>query len=161
MPEDWSFIKIGTKGVLDDSAFEIVGRIRLQLRNAYKNFWCAEYGSGKVLWIVESFNSFSAFTSGWLSYTGDVRKLRAGKKIPVSTSVTGEYVEKCEAVSVEGELGKWHHFHPKFFFVQGSTKDNTAILFLRPNEDCAYMTGKKVQAKSLQLQNLIVWNEWK
>ena len=64
VPEDWSFLQIGTTGNYDNAPFTITGRIRLQLRNDYKNFWSAEYNNGKCLWIVESFASFSV--QNWL-----------------------------------------------------------------------------------------------
>ena len=86
-PEDWSFIKLGSGGEVEGKPFKIVGRVRLQLRNDYKNFWCAEYERGKCLWLVESFASFALFTSSWAKYTKKVEKLRAAAWIPINEKV--------------------------------------------------------------------------
>ncbi len=63
MPDDWSYIQIGTTGEYKSRPFQIVGRIRLQLRSEYKNFWCAADHKGDSLWIAESFGSISIFAS--------------------------------------------------------------------------------------------------
>src|SRR6187402_1195844 len=50
IPDDWTFVQIGTQGEFNKHKFRIVGRIRMQLRNEYKNFWSAEYSNGKCFW---------------------------------------------------------------------------------------------------------------
>lgn len=122
VPEDWSFIQIGTTATHDSTPFTVVGRVRLQLRNDYKNFWCGAQADGECIWIAESFASFSIFRFPWTEYTGDEASLKAGGLLKFSHDKTlklrGEYVEKCEAISAEGEIGDWRLFDPGFFFVQ-------------------------------------------
>ena len=163
MPEDWSFLKVGSVCDLPQQPFTIVGRCRLQLRNEYKNFWCAEYAGGKALYVVESFGSFSIFLSPWLDYTKEASKLRAGTPIEISSDVTltGEYVEKCEGLSFEGELGPWPFIKPGFFVVQASTGSNTAIFFINPKKNIDYLSGEKITSDRLNFKNIIEWNEWK
>lgn len=162
-PPDWSFIKVGTTGELQGQPFKMVGRIRLQLRNDYKNFWCAEYDRGKCLWIAESFASLSLFTNNWAKYGKSVQKLRAGSWIPANEKVKlrGEYVEKCEGISMEGEVGPWMLFEPGFFIVQASHKEGlTAIYLIKEKENVHWLLGKKITPDALKLSNLIKWDEW-
>ena len=163
-PVDWSFVKIGTTGDHEGKSFKIVGRVRLQLRNEYKNFWCAEYERGKCLWIVESFGSFALFVNPWAKYNKSVEKLRAAKWIPINDNVNlrGEYVEKCEAISFEGEVGPWTFFESAFFMVQASNKDGTtAIFFIEDKKNVQWLLGAKKTPVALKLGNIIQWDEWK
>jgi hypothetical protein len=164
IPDDWSFVRLRTTGEYQNEKFIVCGRIRLQLRNDYKNFWCAEYKNGKSLWIVESHASFSVFSGAWMSYEKDPIKLRANLSIPVNSMLTvkGEYVEKCEEMSFEGELSSWKHFDPGFFVVQGSHSNGpTAIFTILNKHTVDYLLGEKVKIESLNLQNIHEWNEWK
>jgi hypothetical protein len=162
VPEDWSYIQIGTTGKYNDASFQIVGQIRLQLRNEYKNFWSAEYGSGNCLWLEESFSSFIVFTSSLIDYPYEPEKLRANSPIPISSEIKlkGEFVEKCEVISFKGELGKWYAFDPKFFLIQASRGNQTASFFLESASNVKFMVGEKCTYEQLDLQNIIVWNEW-
>jgi hypothetical protein len=162
MPDDWSFVQIGTTGVYKDKPFTIIGRIRLQLRNDYKNCWSAVYGNGQCLWIIESFASFSVFDNPWVEYTGDHTKLRAGSKVSGlfdQVSLDGEYVEKCEGLSYAGEVGPWPFFTPGFFVVQASENTSTA-LFLIKGSEVVHNTGRKVLTEKLGLKQTITWHEW-
>lgn len=164
VPEDWSFLQIGATGEYQKASFKIIGRYRLQLRNDYKNFWCAEYEHGKCLWIVESFGSFSVFNSPWLDYLKDVSKLRAGHTIEISSDLKlkGEYVEKCEEISYQGQLGPWTLLTRGFFLIQASHNNGkTALFFIDANRKATYILGEKIPVEKLNLKNTIQWNEWK
>ena len=162
-PPDWSFIKIGTTGEIQGQPFKIAGRVRLQLRNDYRNFWCAEYERGKCLWIAESFASFSLFTNTWTEYKKSVSKLRAGNWIPINENVKlrGEYVEKCEGISIEGEVARWMLFKPGFFVVQSSNKDGTtAIYLIKDKDNVLWILGDKKSPDAFKLSNIVKWDEW-
>jgi hypothetical protein len=164
MPPDWSIVQLQTTGEYQQTAFTIIGRIRLQLRNDYKNFWCATLKDGKSFWIVESFASFTVLNAPWNKFNQDVRNLRAGQSINFKKDLklVGEYVEKCEAISCEGEVGSWELFRPGFFFVQASDKSNhTAIFFIDGKENVNYLSGWKLNIEKLNFKNLVVWNDWK
>ena len=164
VPEDWSFVKVGSSGLFQKKTFTIIGRIRLQLRNEYKNFWCAEVENGKSQWIMESFGSFSVLNPPWHTYTKDASKLRAGQSIEVATGLKykGEYVERCEGISYEGEIGAWKLFTPGFFLIQASRNDrNTTIFTIEKKENVEYLTGSIVLMEELNLQNIVEWNDWK
>jgi len=162
-PDDWSFIQLGTTGKYQNESFKVIGRVRMQLRNDYKNFWSAEYKNGNQLWIVESFGSFTVFAGHWQNYNGDYKRLRAGAKIDVGASknLHGEYVEKCEAIQYAGEFGDWKSFHPKFFVVQAGLANACALFVIKSDDDIHFLFGEKVTVEQLQLSIILQWDEWK
>lgn len=162
MPDDLSFVQIGTTGVLDGAPFEVIGRIRLQLRNDYKNFWCAVRKEGSGFWMVESFGSFAVYNGAWQPYTDLASKLRSNQTIPLPDGpVTGEYVERCEGLALLGELLPWSIVEPGWFVVQGSKGARTAFFMTKPNVGgIHYLLGKKVPVENLKLANTLPWNEW-
>jgi hypothetical protein len=163
IPDDWTFVQIGTQGEYNKHKFRIVGRMRMQLRNEYKNFWSAEYSNGKCFWIVESFASFSIFSPTWEKYIEDRSNLRSGLKIKLEgdLKLLGEYVEKCEGVSYQGELGPWKLFYPGFFLIQASAGSKTSLFFINSSDPIEYISGEKTTPERLSLTNTITWNEWK
>jgi hypothetical protein len=164
VPRDWSYLQLQTTGEYQQQPFTIVGRLRLQLRNDYKNFWCAALPAGKSFWIMESFASFSVFPPNWSVYNKEVSDLKAGEiiRLKEDLKVTGEYVEKCEEVGYEGEIASWKYFEPAFFFIQASNKDNqTAVFTIAGKQAIQYLTGEKVDVEKLNLKNTLHWDEWK
>jgi hypothetical protein len=163
-PPDWSFIQLNTTGDHNQQPFTVIGRIRLQLRNEYKNFWCVALEDGASLWLMESFASFAIFPAVWHNYTNSVTDVRAGNTINVQKGLKlrGEYVEKCEGITYEGEIGSWKLFEPGFFVVQAANSQNEIALFtIMDKKDVDYLGGVKIQSESLSLKNIIVWDEWK
>ena len=163
-PPDWSFIQINTTGEYNQQPFSVIGRIRLQLRNEYKNFWCVGLQNGNSLWLMESFASFAIFPAVWHNYANSVSNVRAGQIIHArkGLKLTGEYVEKCEDITYEGEIGSWKLFEPGFFIVQAANKENEIALFtIRNKNDVDYLGGLKIQPETLSLKNIMVWDEWK
>ena len=161
VPADWSFVQLNTTGEYDGNTFTVVGRVRLQLRNDYKNFWCCVLRNGKSLWMMDSFASFAVFVPEWEEFKKG--NLHAGALIKINSrlSVIGEYVEKCEGISYEGEIGNWKLFYPGFFFVQGSRNDGETAVFTTTKGEVVLLRGKKVEVRKLNLKNIIAWNEWK
>jgi len=162
VPDDWSFLQVGTTGAYRGQPFTITGRIRLQLRNDYKNFWSAGHNRGKCLWIVESFASFSVFDESFAPYAGDRTKLRAGNKVNGlidNLALEGEYVEKCEGLGYQGEIGPWPFLDPGFFVIQASEKHHTALFFLK-GSDALSIRGEKIPAERLSLKKTLTWHEW-
>jgi len=165
VPADWSFIQIGTTGTYREKSFTITGRVRLQLRNEYKNFWSAVHDGNKSLWIMESFGSFCVLEPRWYSYTGDIKKLRATHTITVENgdTLTGDYVDKCEAISIEGQVGRWPELFPTgFFVVQGSRDTDRGFFTVHTKTKIVqYMLGKTVTPEDLKLGTIHEWNEWR
>jgi hypothetical protein len=163
MPDDLSFVQLGTTGVLDGTPFEIIGRMRLQLRNDYKNFWCAVHQNGSGFWIAESFGSFAIYNGAWQPYNDNPAKLRSNQIIPLTEGdITGEYVERCEALSFRGELLPWDAVEPGWFVVQAGSKDMRSAFFVTKAyvKRIEYLLGRKVPVENLKLANTLAWNEW-
>ena len=164
VPADWSFVQIGTTGQYNQKPFTVTGRVRLQLRNDYKNLWCAAHGD-KNLWIMESFGSFRVLGNDWKSYKGDIKKLRATYTITLADDkkLTGEYVEKCEGVSYEGQIGPWPSLYPAgFFVVQGSSGNTTAFFTIHTYMKVVdYLVGEVTTPEDLKLGSILQWNEWR
>jgi hypothetical protein len=163
IPDDWSFLQIGTTGVYKEYNFTVIGRLRLQLRNDYKNFWCTTCDGGKCLWIAESFGSFALFTASWTEVKNDLSQLHAGKKVILANNVTlrGEYVEKCEGISYTGEIGPWNLFYPGFFLIQASNGSGQTAFFTIKKNSRHVLSGQKVTLEELNLKNILTWDEWK
>jgi len=163
-PEDWSFIQIGTRGFYSQQHFEVTGRIRLQLRNEYKNYWSIAYNENSSAFLYESFGSLAILNGTIKDYQGDVRKLKAGHKIREGKNLvlTGEFVEKCESVSYEGEIDRWKDFEPGFFIVQAGTSNGYVATFRIVDSSRAYFyLGTKVSLENLKLEKIREWDEWK
>lgn len=164
VPEDWSYIKIGSELEYNNHKLVVVGRIRMQLRNDYKNFWCAALANGAHIWIMESFASFCILGSSWKEFKQSKDKLRAGELLTLEgdLKVRGEYVEKCEDATFEGELGLMKFAEASFFLIQSSNNENqTAVFFIKPSFDVEYLTGGKIDVEKLNLKNTVTWDEWK
>lgn len=164
VPDDWSFVKIGTQFQYNQHLLTIIGRIRYQLRNDYKNLWCASLPNRTHIWIMESFASFCILGSSPQPFSQDMEKLRAGELITLKggLNLRGEYVEKCEAVSYEGELAPLKFIQAGFFFMQFSNnKNETAVFFVMPGMKIEYLAGGKIDIDKLDLKNIITWDEWK
>lgn len=163
MPSDWSFIQLGTTFKYNERSYEVVGRVRLQLRNDYKNLWSAVHPDSQV-WLMESFASGAVLEDTWKVYGKPVSKLHAGSTFTVRAGIKlrGEYVEKCEGLSIEGEIGEWPLLQPGFFFIQGSNNDyQTAVFTVDAKQHIKSLQGMKADIDQLQLTNIVGWNEWK
>ena len=134
------------------------------MRNDYKNFWCAALPDSKSVWLMESFASFTVLTPSRYNFNQDIRHLRAGEfiKLKKDLKLKGEYVEKCEDIRYEGEIGNWKFIEPPFFFIQASNKDQqTAVFIIDAGNTIEYLLGEKIAIEKLTLKNIIVWDEWK
>jgi hypothetical protein len=113
---------------------------------------------------MESFASSAVLLETWHPTNKRPDQLHAGSIFTVSGGfeLTGEYVEKCEGLSMEGEIGEWPLLQPGFFFMQGSNNDyHTAIFAVDANHHINSLQGMKVDIDQLKLTNIVTWNEWK
>jgi hypothetical protein len=163
MPPDWSFLQIGSIVKVYEKTFTLLGRIRLQLRNDYKNFW---YGVGQDLthtWLMESFASIGVMDTTWVDYYGKANTLHAGGQIKPTKDfvVKGEFVEKCEIIHFQGEFTRWKLFAPGFFFIQAANNDSSLAVFTVNGTNIKYLTGHKTLIEVLEIQKMITWDAWK
>jgi hypothetical protein len=162
MPDDWSFIQIGTTFEHNKKVYSIVGRVRLQLRNDYKNLWYSIDATGERSWLMDSFGSLAVLNVDWKEFTQKSNQLHAGNTIKLSSDfiVRGEFVEKCELMNFQGEIHDWRLMSPGFFVVQAGT-ERLVALFTTDHNDVNSITGEKIEIDQLGLKNILIWDEWK
>ena len=119
---------------------------------------------GKCFYLAESFASLSVFEPNWKEYSGSMSKLRSGTSIKLSsdTKITGEFVEKCEGIAFQGEIGPWKNFKAGFFVIQASNNQGKiAIYFIDPDKSCVFIVGEKTDPKKLKLENIVDYHDWR
>jgi len=167
MPEDWSVVQLGTTGLYKEKAFEVIGRIRLQFRNDYKNFWCVWYdASNQYGWLAESFGEYILCENIFIDMDNreDLSRFRAGDKFVLhnDTTVVTDYIDKCEWISLEGELCHWPNYQRGFLSVQAQNNEGIAAYFnLVRDEKGKFLVGQMVKFSDLNLKSIREWDEWK
>jgi hypothetical protein len=163
VPPDWSFICVGSSFNHDGKQYSVLGRVRLQLRNDYKNMWyCISSSGNENVWLMDSFGSLAIMRTEWREFKDHVSKLHAGHFIKVGndSKIVGEFVEKCEEISYEGEVAEWHLAKPGFFFIQAGNARIVGV-FTVVDQLIHFVLGEKVELAALELKNIMEWNEWK
>jgi RNase P subunit RPR2 len=161
---DWSPVQISSSIEIEKREATIIGRVRIQLQNDYKNFWCATFKDGTYVWLLHSFASFAVLRTDWKRYGKSIKSLHARSEVTLQKDLKlrGEFVEKCDDLSFEGEIGNWKMFQPGFFMVQcGNAKSQTAVFVISGKEHLEYLEGLKIEVDKLNLKNFVVWNDWK
>lgn len=167
MPDDWSPVKIGTKGFYKDRSFEVIGRVRLQLQEGYKNYWCFwSTGEKKYGWLAESLGEYMICDGSFFELDDPASiSFTAGEKLvlPGEARVSVDYIDKCEKVDVEGEVTSWPYYRQGFQTVQA--QNNSAIaayFFIRHDvKMLKFLVGETVDYAILNLQEIRTWDEWK
>lgn len=168
MPDDWSIIQLGTSGVYKDQSFEVIGKIRLQLRQEYKNYWCLWYDQGqKYGWLAESFGKYAVCEPVVfnLDEMGDIHSIKAGDKFDLygKSTVVVDYVDPCEWISISGEIAHWKDVSKRFISVQAQNDEGIIAFF---NLDSVghrvnFIVGETTALSALSLKAIREWNEWK
>jgi len=168
MPDDWSVIQVGSKGAYQKHNFEVIGRVRLQLQQDYKNFWCLWYEDRKkYAWLAESFGKYITYESSFLDVydNGEFSGLKIGHKFIIHDNVTvvANYQEQCVWISLEGELCLWPILKKGFALVDAQNNDRMAACFIIPPDRRAgkFLVGEVVDFHDLNLVSIREWDEWK
>jgi hypothetical protein len=166
MPDDWSIIQVGTTGTYNKKGFEVVGRVRMQMRKEYKNYWCLWFPVDmKYAWLVESLGFYAMCTDIFfeVDQIEVVKKIRANTSFQVSekTSVTIDEVDFCEILSFSGEINTWSYGN-SFFVAQGKNGPIIAafIHFSAQKDRVKFLAGEWVPVESLQLKNINTTHVW-
>ncbi|MFY8035679.1 MAG: hypothetical protein ACOVMQ_00860 [Cyclobacteriaceae bacterium] len=164
MPADWSFIKLGTKGEWNKKVFEVIGRVRLQLINSYKNVWYVAFDDRTCGWLFEFNGNMSISPSESIALGFDqIKKLRPGKNITLSTrNCEIVSIEEVERLICEGEVGNWQFFRPNFFLTDGVLYNQVSVFFRMdiPNKLINYFIADRVTLENFKKETFNSWNEW-
>ena len=168
LPDDWSVVQIGSSGVYQKKNYEVIGRVRLQLQQDYRNFWCLWYPEIKKYdWLVESFGKFTVYDNVFFDLHNSLEFLdmEPGHKFIIHDKVTvfANYQDQCEWVSLEGELCSWPSLQKGFAFIDAQNNDLIAACFIIPPDRRAgkFLVGQIVNFRDLNLASIREWDEWK
>ena len=159
--DDWSTIKIGTKGKFKEKAFEIIGRIHLQLRRDYKDFWCVWIEQERTYgWLTESFGNY-AFCKDTLFDIVDPVDFSLGEKVKLvnSTTVVIDVIDRCDLIAYEGESRGWRDFEDGFEVAQGTTANFFSFFICSKNtKELKFIIGEWVSFADLKLTHIREWD---
>ncbi len=158
---DWSIIQIGTRGTYQGESFEVIGRIHLQLRRDYKDFWCIWIESDRCYrWIVESMGSYAFCVDNIIDVDIPI-DLSVGAPIELANSevVNIDIIDSCDEVRYSGETKGWKEFSSDFEVAQGSNENTFALFIFSKSKSISYVTGNWIQLKNLDLKTIKDWND--
>jgi hypothetical protein len=163
IPNDWSVIQIGSAGHWKGVPFKILGRVRLQLKDDFKNLWCAQY-ENKTLWIAQSLESVAFYPPPFAPFPDELNKPRSNHSIKFSsnTELKCEFIEQCTHLHFEGELSSFPFSKGGFAVIQASNlKGNSALIFQRQDTSAEFLWGEYMERLNFKFENIRHWNEWK
>lgn len=167
VPDDLSLIQIGTKGKYLNKKFEIVGRVRMQMKDDFRSLWCAMYDDDKnpVLWICQSLESlaFGADTFKQFPPNSDIDMNAAGKvvfgdKMKLTVSFAGAPL----FVRYEGEIARFPKPDGSFVFLHAVSKNYTALVVCVDNDlkHTEMLWAQTMDLGEVKFENTRKFNEW-
>jgi len=163
MPDDWSTLQIGTTGKYKNQNFQITGRVRIQMRNDFRNLWCAQYGK-ETLWIGQSLEGIGFFNTPFVPYPQEFQpKMRAGIFVAFSESIKlkCEMIDKCLGLHCEGEVSTFPYPDGEFTLLQANNSNgNTMLVFMRDKEQAQFLWGVTTLVYGVKFENTKKWSEW-
>ncbi len=107
LPDDVSPLKIGTRGKYKNTAFEIVGRLKIGWSEGYWNEWFLLFDGGKQGWLAEAMGMFMLSTEveGKKRLPG-LADLRVGAEYALTASqkFIVDDIKEATCIGSEGEL---------------------------------------------------------
>lgn len=162
MTEDMSPLKIGTRGTLERKDFEIVGRVRYNLKTGYRNFWSLSMDNTYLV-ISECYGNYSFLKKRDVA-TSEVKvtQLGAGKKIEIGKE---EYyidvVSIADEVWVEGEVGELPSSLSRFTSIEMSqSAGRFAMLDIFADKSVRIYEGAILSFNDFKFSNLRASNGW-
>lgn len=163
MPDDWSTIQVGTTGTYKNQKFLITGRVRMQMRNDFRNLWCAQYGKD-TLWIGQSLEGIGFFNPPFAEYPKELQtKVRAGVFVNFSENIKlkCEMIDTVRALHYEGEIGFFPYPDGAFTLLQANnSQGNTVLVFKRDNDQAQFLWGVTTLVYGVTFEHTKKWSEW-
>ncbi len=167
VPDDYSVVQIGSTGKYRDKKFEIVGRIRMQMKDDFRSFWCATYDDDKnpTLWICQSLESiaFAADTFKPFPPKSDI-DLNAGGKVVFGDKIKlyVNFVSAPLSIHYEGEIARFPRPDGRFVFVHAMNNSNSALVICVNNDlnDTEMLWAHTRELADVQFENTRKFNEW-
>src|SRR5258705_5115774 len=162
MLDDWSAIQIGTTGKYKDQSFTITGRVRFQMKNDFRNLWCARYGD-KTIWIGQSLESIGFFTPPFAPYPYQFENLRAGVFVEFSDKIKlkCELLESCFDIRYEGEISEFPFPNVDVMMIQASNAaGNTVLIVSNRHGRLHFLWGEVMLVYGVSFDNTKKFAEW-
>lgn len=163
LPEDFSIIKIGTKGKYNGEDFTVIGRCRIQLNNGFLNFWYLQSPTNKPLpyFIAEGMTGYAYVNFGKTKWqTSDTAGLQAGNTTVLPSFSEGYLLltkSECSYTHYDGELPEMPlHFDFDKVYELNATNKKMGYFITNDKMVAHSFKGDWVTLKDLNLQNLRV-----
>lgn len=143
-------------------SFLITGRIRFQMKDNFRNLWCAQYGD-KTIWIGQSLESVGFFTPPFAPYPYEFEDIRAGIFIKFTNEIKlkCEMIEPCVDMKFEGEISEFPFPNAKITTIQGSNSSgNTMLIFSNNAGRFHFLWGEFMLVYGYKFDNVRQWTEW-
>ncbi len=162
MKEVLNIVQLGTTGMFQGEAFEVIGRIQYFFSEGYRNHWFVLFASGKTRWLGDWAGNYSLFQES--NYTGLTSVLSAaiGDNLTLmDVALEVEIIDKVKSIYWEGEVPEQGLLEQGFtslelFRTDGQMGLVHATSYGPPH---AYL-GWYVELKDLSLQGTRVHHEW-
>ncbi|UPT67162.1 MAG: DUF4178 domain-containing protein [Sphingobacteriales bacterium JAD_PAG50586_3] len=165
-PEDFSLLKIGTRGKYNGDEFIIIGRLRLQLDNGYLNLWYLFYPKKEAPlynFIAEGMTDYAMVNLSMhkASPNANYERVVPGKPFGYKTAQEVGYtvmtLSNCKYSTVEGELPNVpSHFDYSNVFELRNDDKKAGYYIYYAKKDAYTLEGEWVGFDALNLQNLRV-----
>lgn len=165
-PEDFSLLKIGTRGTYNGDEFVVIGRLRLQLDNGYLNLWHLFYPkiqAPKYNFIAEGMTDYAMVNLGIRKAAAHANYDRVvpGKPFGYKTCEDVVYsamtISTCKYSTVDGELPNLPaHFDYSNVFELRNDNKGAGYYICYAKKDVYTFEGEWVGFDALKLQNLRV-----
>lgn len=159
--EDMSVIRLGTKGVYQEVAFEVIGRLQYFFQERYRNQWFLLCSQGDSAWLGDWDGNYS-----WLSKLVVVRNKfenpSPGKKVQINNlEYFTEQIDVSRKVCGEGELGNFYFSPDKFVTIECYTlEQEVAFANIFTDKKVEGFSGHYVDWNLLNFQDLRQHHDW-
>lgn len=159
--EDMSVIRLGTKGLYQEEAFEVIGRLQYFFQERYRNQWFLHCSKGTTAWLGDWDGNYS-----WLNKLEVVRNKfenpTPGKKVQISqVDYLTEQIDVSRKVFGEGELGNFYLNPDKFITIECYTlEEQLALANIFTDKKVEAFAGRYVAWSQLNLQDIRQHHDW-
>lgn len=163
--EDMSPLKLGSQGVLEGNKFEIIGRIKFNLKGEYKNHWCLLFSNNSWFWLGESYGDYYFIKKEKTPIDPSrfkVRKIGRMIKFPNGIQYEIQYFNEVISYACEGEIPEFPFLKGNFISLELSDKgDRLVFVNVYSANQIDYYLGKYLLFDQLNFTNLRDLNGWK
>ncbi len=168
LPFDVSPIMIGTRGIADGQAFEVVGRVRWGWVDGAWNEWLLSLDDGSTRWLGEAMGTFMLLAEAPHACDLDaIRRFANGGRMAPGTAVTVEGqdfivadVKAATCLGAEGQLPFAAPAHWTVTSVDFRNPDGASLSVQRDSEGTSAYLGRYIDLDALKPRGLRRFDDW-